>query len=190
MISLLTPRASLGRGRTAAGFVGVITVLIWGALVALVLTADIPSGFQATTVVTAVLAIGIVAWAWFMARTPNDFLTATSTARLVTIIFGIVIAYSAVAHLSGQPDLPLPSEVEGYIAGMLGDLLSAAGIVLILLTDFVRCFTVPLRDPKSRSSRDLDGSTPDGTPRIEIQRSEGESVAAGPRAHGSDTLVS
>ncbi|PWC06436.1 hypothetical protein DF223_12655 [Mycetocola zhujimingii] len=133
---------------------GVISIAVWMGVALVIVVNDIPLGFRVGTSIAGVTAIAIVVWAWLYARTPNDFLTATSTVRLVTVFFGVIMAYAFLAQLSGRPESALPVEVNGYLTGLLSTLLNVVGVVLIVMTDFVRCFTIPLKSPPWRETRE------------------------------------
>ncbi|MGJ8720441.1 MAG: hypothetical protein ACSHW9_01230 [Salinibacterium amurskyense] len=128
--------------------VGTLTVTAWVSVFAVTVFV-VPGLYDAGWVLAAAFVASLVTiWSWNRAKSANDFVTATSTSRIVVVVLLAVVVETIIGD----------SETN-YATSQLGFLLAPAGLALLLLTDFVRMFTIPKRPRQNLTSRPTPNET-------------------------------
>lgn len=135
--------AAEGRGEIVRLIVGVASIGMWVAM-------GLISSFMLQTstverlgtVVAVAFAVFIIIWAWAKARTANDFLTVTTTTRVLVGAFLVLALYKIGETWSESGTTVLPADADEYVLRVFTNLLGPIGIVLLLVTDFLRIFTI------------------------------------------------
>jgi hypothetical protein len=124
----------------------VSTLTVWivmGAVASIFLRQS--STDRAWAVAASILACLITIWAWDRASTANDFLTATSTTRLICIAYLLLTIYGPSQQWGGLAWIEWPAPIDTFITNQFSLLIGPIGIVTMLLTDYLRAFTVPTK---------------------------------------------
>lgn len=103
------------------------------------------SADRALAVVASVFACLITIWACDRASTANDFLTVTSTTRLICIAYLLLTIYGLSQKWSGLAWIEWPAPIDAFIEGQFSSLIGPIGIISMLLTDYLRTFTIPTK---------------------------------------------